>query len=62
VGEEGDVSGRGEDCCADANGEDGGRRGLAVGCEVEAGDEADAGGVDGGNGLGDDAVGLEHER
>ena len=58
--EDGEVRERRDDGGADAHGEDGAGRGLAVGGEVHAGDGADADDVHGGEGLGDDAVVLEH--
>lgn len=58
--EDGEVRERREDGGADAHGEDGAGRGLAVGGEVHAGDGADADDVDGGEGLGDGAAVLEH--
>ena len=58
--EDGEVRERREDGGADAHGEDGAGRGLAVRGEVHAGNGADADDVDGGEGLGDGAAVLEH--
>jgi len=60
VYEHGEVCGRREERGPDTDSKDRRGRGLAVGGEVQAGNKADAHSVDGGDGLGEDAVGLEH--